>query len=81
MTTIPLAAVKVGRVCYTATDAGLIVVTKADEEIECLLGLLLEVTVWLEVYFADFKASSFLLGYFLSLSFLLLYALLSGFGC
>lgn len=29
-------------------------VTKADEEIECLLGLLLEVTVWLEVYFADF---------------------------
>lgn len=54
MTTIPLAAVKVWRVCFTTTDAGLIMVTKADEEIECLLGLLLEVTVWLEVYFADF---------------------------
>src|SRR5471030_3054309 len=51
MTTIPLAAVKVWRVCFTTTDAGLTMVTKADEEIECLLGLLLEVTVWLEVYF------------------------------
>jgi len=57
------------------------VVAKADELVKGLLGLCFEVTCGLKGYLANFKASSFLLGCFLSLSFLLLYALLSGFVC
>ena len=45
---VPLAAMQIGRIGFAATDAGLVMVSKADELVEGLLGLLLEVTVGLE---------------------------------
>jgi hypothetical protein len=58
-----------------------VLVSFTDVGVYGLLGLLDEVTAGLYCELSNLEASSFLLGGFLSLSFLLLYALLSGFGC
>lgn|GEM_PF-5125021 len=64
-----------------AADAWKVCVTFSDEGVEFCLGLFCEVTEGFYCELSNLEASSLLLCCFLSLSFLLLYALLSGFGC